>query len=171
MLSRHRLIVGLVTVVLLVGVVATTRGQERGPQPLPADAIQSSINALGNLDFPVRMQASRALRRAPAEAVVPALMKAVEGHKDQFVRFRALVLLFGFNDSRTGELVRQTLADPNDRLRTVAYMYYEHHPSEKVTPVLLDALEREESEFVRPALIRALAAQGARSSGARHTAD
>ncbi len=63
------------------------------------------------------MKASRALRRAPAEAVVPALMKAIEGHKDQFVRFRALVLLLGFNDSRTAELVRQTLADPNDRLR------------------------------------------------------
>ena len=70
-------------------------------------------------------------------------------------------MLLGFNDSRTADLVRQTLADPNDRLRTVAYMYYEHHPSANETPALLDALEREESEFVRPALIRALAAQGA----------
>jgi HEAT repeat protein len=160
MLSRqHSLFVGAVTV-LLIGAVTTTPGQERGPQPLPADAIQSSINALGSLDFPVRMQASRAIRRAPAEAVVPALIKAVEGHKDQFVRFRALVLLLGFNDSRTAELVRQTLADPNDRLRTVAYMYYEHHPSANEIPALLKALEREESEFVRPALIRALTAQG-----------
>lgn len=160
MLSRHSLIVGI-AVMLLTGAARTTLGQERGPQPLPADAIQSSINALGNLDFPVRVKASRALRRAPAEAVVPALIKAVEGHKDQFVRFRALVLLLGFNDSRTADVVRQTLADPNDRLRTVAYMYYEHHPSARVIPALLDALEREESEFVRPALIRALAAQGA----------
>ena len=31
-------------------------------------------------------------------------------------------------------------------------------------PPLLQALEREESEFVRPALVRALAAQGERSA-------
>ena len=39
-------------------------------------------------------------------------------------------------------------------------MYYEHHPSASMIPALLKALEREESEFVRPALVRALAAQG-----------
>ena len=148
------------TVACLLAIVAIPSAQERGPQPLPADAIRSSIDALGNLDFPVRMKASRALRRAPAESVVPALMKAVEGHKDQFVRFRALVLLLGFNDSRTADLVRELLADPNDRLRTVVYMYYEDHPSPGVMSALLDALEREESEFVRPALVRALAAHG-----------
>jgi HEAT repeat protein len=156
--SRPKLtVVG--SLLLLMAVVAAE--QERGPQPLSSDAIRSSIDLLSNLDFPVRMKASRALRRAPAEAVVPALMKAIEGHKDQFVRFRALVLLSGFNDSRTDELVPQMLADPNDRLRAVAYMYFEHHPSASVIPGLLDALEREESEFVRPALVRALAAQSA----------
>jgi len=50
--------------------------------------------------------------------------------------------------------------NPNDRLRTVAYMYYEHHPSPAMLPALVKALAREESEFVRPALVRALAAQG-----------
>ena len=39
-------------------------------------------------------------------------------------------------------------------------MYYEHHPTAAMMPALLKALEREESEFVRPALVRALAAQG-----------
>ena len=39
-------------------------------------------------------------------------------------------------------------------------MYYEHHPTANMVPALLKALEREESEFVRPALLRALAAQG-----------
>jgi HEAT repeat protein len=52
------------------------------------------------------------------------------------------------------------MGNPNDRLRTVAYMYYEHHPSADVLPTLLQALGREDGEFVRPALIRALAAQG-----------
>lgn len=134
--------------------------QERGPQATSAEAIQAAIDALGNLDFPTRMNASRTLRRAPAAAVAPALIRAVENHKDQFVRFRALVLLTGFNDTRTAELVREVVSNPNDRLRTVAYMYYEHHPTAAMIPVLLKALEREESEFVRPALVRALAAQG-----------
>ena len=134
--------------------------QERGPQTISDDAIRVAIDSLGNLDFPIRMNASRMLRRALAASVAPALIRAVESHKDQFVRFRALVLLTGFNDARTAALVREIAANPNDRLRTVAYMYYEHHPSASILPMLLKALEREESEFVRPALIRALAAQG-----------
>lgn len=134
--------------------------QERGPQTIPAETIQAAIDSLSNLDFPVRMNASRTLRRASASAVAPALIRAVESHKDQFVRFRALVLLTGFNDARTADLVREIVSNPNDRLRTVAYMYYEHHPAANMIPVLLKALEREESEFVRPALVRALAAQG-----------
>jgi HEAT repeat protein len=134
--------------------------QERGPQTISAEAIQTAIDSLGNLEFPIRMQASRTLRRAPAEIVAPALIRAVESHKDQFVRFRALVLLTGFNDARTAGLIREVANNPNDRLRTVAYAYYEDHPTASVIPALLKALEREESEFVRPALVRALAAQG-----------
>ena len=134
--------------------------QERGPQPVSTEALQGAIDSLGNLDFQVRMKASRMLRRAPASTVAPALIRAVESHKDQYARFRALVLLTGFSDARTAGLVREMSTNPNDRLRTVAYMYYEHHPAPGIVPALLKALEREESEFVRPALIRALAAQG-----------
>ena len=134
--------------------------QERGPQPVSTEALQGAIDSLGNLDFQVRMKASRMLRRAPASTVAPALIRAVESHKDQYARFRALVLLTGFSDARTAGLVREMSTNPNDRLRTVAYMYDEHHPTPGIVPALLKALEREESEFVRPALIRALAAQG-----------
>jgi HEAT repeat protein len=134
--------------------------QERGPQPISAEAVQTAIDSLGNLDFQTRMNASRMLRRAPAATVAPALIRAVEEHKDQYARFRALVLLTAFNDARTPRLVEEMLANPNDRVRTVTYMYYEHHPSPSMVPALLKALEREESEFVRPALVRALAAQG-----------
>jgi len=140
--------------------------QERGPQPLSAEAIQSFINALGTVDaaasgaaFTTRMNAARALRRAPPETVTPALIHAVESHNDQYVRFRALVLLTSFNDARTPALMREIVSNANDRLRTVAYGYYEHHPSAEMIPVLLKALDREDSEFVRPALVRALAAQ------------
>jgi HEAT repeat protein len=52
------------------------------------------------------------------------------------------------------------ISDRNDRLRTVAYAYFEHTPDKTVAPRLLEALKTEESEFVRPALMRALAAYG-----------
>jgi HEAT repeat protein len=147
---------------------STPAEQERGPQPLSQAEIRSSIDALGSVDatatdvaFTRRMNAARALRRAQPDAVVPELIHAVESHSNAYVRFRALVLLTSFNDSRTAGLVRDMLTNPNDRLRTVAYGYYEHHPSREMVPVLLQALDREDSEFVRPALIRALAAQAA----------
>jgi HEAT repeat protein len=140
---------------------------ERGPQALSPEAIQAAIDTLGSVDataadaaFARRMNAARALRRAPAEAVTPALIHAIESNTDAYVRFRAMVLLTAFNDARTAGVVREMVTNPNDRLRTVAYGYYEHHPSAEMIPVLLQALAREESEFVRPALTRALAAQG-----------
>jgi HEAT repeat protein len=145
---------------------APAAAQERGPQTLTPEAMQSSIDALGAVDaaansaaFTARMNAARALRRAPADAVTPALVHAVESNDNGYVRFRALVLLTSFNDSRTPALMRDIVSNPNDRLRTVAYGYYEHHPTAGMIPTLLQALDREESEFVRPALVRALAAQ------------
>ena len=168
MLSKPSVVVLALTFVLAgavnvsgqAGVPLGTVARERGPQAITDSAIQAAIDSLGSLDFPTRMNASRTLRRAPAGTVSPALIRAVQSHKDQFVRFRALVLLTGFNDARTAELVREIVTNPNDRLRTVAYMYYEHHPTAGMLPTLLKALEREESEFVRPALVRALAALG-----------
>jgi HEAT repeat protein len=145
---------------------APAAAQERGPQTLTPEAMQSSIDALGAVDaaansaaFTARMNAARALRRAPADAVTPALVHAVESNDNGYVRFRALVLLTSFNDSRTPALMRDIVSNPNDRLRTVAYGYYEHHPTAGMIPTLLQALDREDSEFVRPALVRALAAQ------------
>jgi hypothetical protein len=52
------------------------------------------------------------------------------------------------------------LKSPNDRLRTVAYSFLERNPSRVMLPELLSAIETELAEFVRPALIRALAAAG-----------
>jgi HEAT repeat protein len=135
-------------------------GGDRGPQAIAPEALQAAIAALGNLDFNTRMNAARTVRRAPADVVVPALIRAAESHADGFVRFRALVLMTGFEDPRTRDVMRKVVSDPNDRLRTVAYAFYEHHPDAAALPLLLKALDREESEFVRPALIRALAAQG-----------
>ena len=143
-------------------VVATVfASAQTGPagQVSPAQ-VTAAIDKLGTLEFPVRMEAARTVRRASAAVAVPALTAAAADHKDGYVRFRALVLLSGFNDPRTREIMGRVLADPNDRLRAVGYAYFEHHPDPEVLPRLIESLQREESEFVRPALTRAIAAHG-----------
>src|SRR4030095_11117750 len=46
---------------------------------------------------------------------------------------------------------------PNDRLRTVAYSFFEHNPDSALVAPLLAALDKEHAEFLRPELERALA--------------
>jgi HEAT repeat protein len=150
---------------LLVALVLAPQAGGRGavPQerePVTAAQLKAAIDKLGTVDYPVRMDAARTVRRAPAALAVPTLIQAVDEHADGYVRFRALILLSGFNDPRTRDVMVEALASPNDRLRTVAYSYFEHDPDPQVVPRLLEALAREESEFVRPALTRALAASG-----------
>lgn len=134
------------------------------PQAAPATdaaAIPSNIISLGSLDYPVRTRAARLLRRAPENEVVPALVAAVrDAHTDEYVRFRAFVLLTSFNAAATPELARVVLRDRNDRLRETAYKWLEQHPDPQLTPTLLAALQTEQAEFVRPALEGALAALG-----------
>jgi HEAT repeat protein len=162
--SAHRLgpARGLSRAALLLLVVAAGRtlAQEPpAPQPLSEAQVQSAIDRLGDLDYAVRTEASRAVRRSPASQIVPALIAAVDGHRDGYVRYRALVLLTGFNDPRTADVVRGLLSSPNDRLRATAYRYLEHHRDLALVPELLAALDREAAEFVRPSLVRALAAR------------
>lgn len=145
---------------LLRLVCVPASAQERGPEAVPAEVLQAAVDRLGTLDYSVRMNASRTIRRAPPAQAVPALTRAVAEHADGYVRFRALVLLTGFKDPRTADVMRGLLADPNNRLREVAYAWYEHHQSPEIVPELLVAAEREQDEFLRPALIRALAAHG-----------
>jgi hypothetical protein len=120
--------------------------------------LSASIDALSAFDYATRMNAARLVRRAPASEALPALSRAVRGHADQFVRYRSLVLLTSFNDPGTGAIMRGLLADRNDRIREVAYRWFEHHPEPALHATLLAALATEQAEFVRPALVRALAA-------------
>lgn len=136
----------------------------------PVQDLAGSIDNLGSLDFAVRSAASRAIRRAPPAQAVPALLDAAANHKDGFTRFRALVLLTGFNDPRAGALMLQLLADPNDRVRAVAYGWFEHHRHPEAAKTMLAALDNEASEFVRPSLTRALAADGSTSAREAMTA-
>lgn len=142
----------------VVGFAAAAAAQERGPVPASPQQIEDAIGKLGDFDFATRMGAARTLRRAPAAQAVPALLDAFNGHADGFIRFRALTLLTGFNDPRTLDSMEAAMASPNDRLREVAYAYFEQHPQPALAPKFLAALEKEEGEFVRPALVRALAA-------------
>ena len=129
-------------------------------QAASQDGIRAAIDQLGNLDYDIRTSASRLVRRTAGSHAVPALLRAVSGHGDGYVRYRALVLLTGFGDARTKTVMQESLASPNDRLRTVAYSYFEKNPEPAMTPILMEALEKEVAEFVRPSLIRALAALG-----------
>jgi hypothetical protein len=119
-----------------------------------ADAIAS----LGNFDFDIRTNAARTVRRAPPATVVPALEEAARKHPDEYVRFRALVILSGLDTAATTRVASDLMGDRNDRLRAVAYQWFERHPRADVLPRLLAALPREDSPYVRPALTRALAA-------------
>ena len=131
-----------------------------GSGAVTAAQVRAAIDKLGVLDFPVRMDAARTVRRAAAAVAAPLLSEAAASHKDGYVRFRALVLLSGFNDASTKTVMTRMLSEENDRLRAVAYSYFGHHPDPAALPRLLDALAKEDSEFVRPALTRALAAYG-----------
>jgi hypothetical protein len=140
--------------VVLAGVMSVTA------EPSSAQSIdlQRDIDNLSAFDYPTRTGAARMLRRAPAAEVVPALEAAARAHADQFVRYRALVLLTSFNAPDTPALMRGLLTDRNDRVREVVYRWLERNPDPALQPTLLAALETEQAEFVRPALVRAIVA-------------
>jgi HEAT repeat protein len=137
-----------------------TAAQERGPAATSPADVRAAIDQLADLDYPTRTKAARLIRRSAAAQAVPALLQAIAGHKDGFVRFRSLVLLTGFNDPRAAEQMLEAMRSPNDRLREVAYGYFELRPDRALIPQFLAALPKEMGDFVRPAIVRALAAVG-----------
>jgi len=141
--------------------------EPKSPQAVSSAELTAAIDKLGNLDYDVRTSASRTIRRTPASQAVPALIAAAAGHADGYVRYRALVLLTGFNDSRAAASMQSAMTSPNDRLRAVAYNFFEHHPDRQLGPRLLAVLDKEPGEFVRPSLVRALAALGSATDDAR----
>lgn len=145
----------MVPLLLLFGVLIA--GAQGGQASAPAD-VQAAIVNLGAFDFDVRTGAARAIRRMPAATVVPALEAAARKHPDEYARFRAMVLLSGIDTAATTRVATDLVADRNDRLRTVAYQWFERHPRADALPLLLAALPKEDSPYVRPALTRALSA-------------
>src|SRR5947209_1622126 len=138
------------------------RGQEpAAPQPVSREQLNAAIDKLGDLDYPTRTAAARTVRRAASAQAVPALLQAAADHADGYVRYRALVLLTGFNDPRAVDAMREAMRSPNDRLRATAYAYFERHPDPALLPASLAALDSEVGGFVIPSLVVALADQGA----------
>ena len=143
-----------VAAIAAIGLAARLAADGRQAAP----SLPSVIGQLGSLDFKTRMAAAQTIRRLPAATAIPALVDTVRGTADGYVRYQTLVLLSGFGPDAANQTMRQALTDKNDRLRAVAYAWFEHHPQPDVTPALVAALTTEESEFVRPALTRAIAA-------------
>ena len=135
------------------------RRRSAGRRRHPAGAPRRSIGSAMSTTRRVRKPPESSVALPPPQAV-PALLQAVQEHADGYVRFKALVLLTGFNDPRAADQMVEALAAPNDRLREVAYGYFERFPKRSLIPRLLAALDKELGEFVRPALVRALAAVG-----------
>jgi HEAT repeat protein len=160
LLPRIALTLLLASVALVPAATMRQSPKPAADAPVTVEQVRAAIDTLGSIDFPVRSASGRTIRRADAPIAVPALLQAIRQHKDEYVRFRALVILSGFNDPRTRDVMVSAISDKNDRLRTVAYGYFERNPDPGIAPRLLEALKVEESEFVRPALTRALAAHG-----------
>jgi hypothetical protein len=155
--SRRTIVYLCVLGVLCVRSITAFAQEPAAPQPVSPAQLQTAIDTLGKLDYAIRANASRVVRRAPAAQAVPALLQAVAEHADGYVRYRALVLLTGFNDPRTKDSMREALTSPNDRLRAVAYSFFEHNPDRALLAQFLAALDKEQGEFVRPSLVRAVA--------------
>ena len=94
--------------------------------------------------------------------MAPALIRAVEGHKDQYVRFRALVLLTAFNDPRTADLIHG-IVEQSKRSRTDEFLSLSctAASSNAEHDSRVAQIAQRESRSLRPALVRALAAQNA----------
>src|SRR5436190_20046264 len=154
MLRLIRLFV--LTILCTVCVRGVLAGQDT--QPTSPVQLKAAIDKLGDLDYAVRTNAAKTVRRASPSQAVPALIQAVSDHPDGYVRYRSLVLLTGFNDPRAVTSMRESLSSPNDRLRSVAYRFFEHNPDRSMIGAFIAALDKEQGEFVRPSLVRALAA-------------
>jgi HEAT repeat protein len=125
-----------------------------------ASELEAAIGKLGAFEYADRAKAAQVVRRAAGPMAVPALLQATSEHADGYVRYRALVLLSTYADPRVPDEMERLSTDPNDRLRAVAYAYFEKHPNSALIPQLLAAFGKEVAEFVRPSLARALAAHG-----------
>ena len=148
------------SILVIVLLASTVAGADRQQASTPTAAeVQAAVDKLGSFDYPVRTEAAKLVRRAPADVAVPVLAATARKHNDEYVRYRALTLLAGFGGQVTAGVMSELKGDRNDRVRMVTFGWFEHNPDAALLPALIELFASERSEFVRPALTRALAAQ------------
>ena len=152
-----RRVASILVIALLASTIAGAQAQQAAA-PTAAE-VQAAVDKLGSFDHPIRTAAAKLVRRAPAEVAVPVLASSSRKHADEYVRYRALTLLAGFGGTVAAGVMNDLKGDPNDRIRMVTFAWFEHNPDPAQLPALLESFARERSEFVRPALTRAIAAQ------------
>ena len=142
----------LLCVLVLLCVPRFTAAQEPpAPQAVPAAQLQAAIDKLGDLDYATRSNAARTVRRVPAAQAVPALLQTVAEHADGYVRYRALVLLTGFNDPRTKGRDARGAGEPQRSAAHRRLQLLRAQPGcVAMIPPLLAALDKEQGG-VRPA--------------------
>jgi hypothetical protein len=121
------------------------------PTPASPEQIRAAIDKLADLDYDTRMAAARTIRRAPS---AQSRAGAAAGGQRARGRLRSLPgadLLTGYSRSAHSKTHGARCVSPNDRLREVAYAYFEQNPRPPLAPKMLAALDKEEGEFVRPA--------------------
>ena len=115
-----------------------------------------------SLDLRVRIDAARTVRRAPAARCRAG---ADQGGRQRTRTATSVSARWSCSPASTirapRDVMRAALDQPNDRLRAVAYGYFEHNPDPTLLPTPARGAGTETAEFVRPALTRALAAYGA----------
>ena len=132
---------------------AAQRGARSPPRRRPSRRaqLQAAIDKLGDLDYATRTTASRTVRRTPAAQAVPALMQAVVR---ACRRLRALSrarpadrLQRSAHEGRDARVARQPERSAARPWPTASSSTI---PIRAMVPQLLDALDKEQAEFVRP---------------------
>ena len=135
--------------------------QERGPAPTSAAEIRAAIDQLGDLDYATRVKAGapgspqrRRASGAGAAAGDPASTRTASSASAASCCSPASTI--------RARPIRCAKRWPR---RTIGcakwrYGYFELHPDRALIPRFLAALDKENGDFVRPALVRALAAVG-----------
>jgi HEAT repeat protein/DNA-binding Xre family transcriptional regulator len=121
------------------------------------------VQDLASEDISVRKKAADKLGQIGDEAVVPALIRAMEEDEDSDVRWRAIDALGQIRSDTAIPALIEVLSDEDPRVRHVAINALEQIGSDAAIPALLEILESEDS-FVRSTAVAALVKIGSRNS-------
>ena len=149
----------LIFFTLLIALAGTSATASQAPAI--SAALQAALDRLGTVNYnnsDVVGGAEQYIHRLPASEAVPALTYTVLTATDQLVRSRSLVLLTGFSDPAIPPTMRTLMGDRSVRVREMTYRWMALHPDPSQASTLLELLQAEKTDGVRPAIAAALAA-------------